>query len=147
MRIAEGRGEGPADGALPPRRSIERVARRRLPMAGIVIRVAVGQPIVPDAGPLVEEPAVAAAGHREEAGHAEGSIARGPDRIGALPAAQAAGRVDRGQAPGGRGGRALLGDQPIADGEVREPERSKVSSAPAAVQTMGSPCRLNDVSM
>src|SRR4030095_16045273 len=92
---------------------------------------------------LVEEATLAAACHGIEAGHGEGAVGGGPEGIGGGGATEKAGRVDGGKP------RALPGyfleiiQCPTAT--CGSPERSKVSTASAALHTTGSPCRLKEV--
>src|SRR5260370_880427 len=99
----------------------------------------------------------AAARDRVDPGHGEGPVGGGPDRIGGGLAAEEAGGVYRRQAwrrqgwcrqPRRRQPRAARGyfldisQCPTAT--CGRPERSKVSTASAALHTTGSPCRLKE---
>jgi len=92
--VAETGGQRPARGAHSPRRALERDPRRRLLVAGVVVRIAVREMRVTHTRALVEETAAAAAGHGVQAGDGEGAVGSGPDGLGFSAAAEEAGRVD-----------------------------------------------------
>src|SRR6266542_3107896 len=101
---------------------------------------------------LVEEAAASAARHRIETGHGEGAVRGGPEGIGGGLAAEEARGIHRGKGAG----RSLSGGRGKASGYFFEisqcptaacgsPDRSKVSTASAALHTTGSPGRLKEV--
>ena len=63
-------------------------------MAWIMVRIAVREMRIAHTRALVEETAMAAAGHGVQAGDGEGAVGGGPDGLGFSAAAEEAGRVD-----------------------------------------------------
>jgi len=112
-------------------------------MARVVIGIAVGEMRVVHPRLLVKEAAVPAARDGIEPRHGESAVGRGPEGIGSRRAAEKAGRVDGGQPC--RTPSYFLEISQCPTARCGNPERSKVSTASAALHTTGSPCRLNEV--